>query len=85
MNWCRSCSTDFASVAAFDRHRVGKHDYSYSEGLSFDPPREDGRRCLSAREIANSKLTDGTPVFTPNSRGSWSLAAPLAAARGITA
>lgn len=50
MNVCRSCETDFATVAAFDDHRVGTHDYTYSEGAKMDPPREDGRRCLKRKE-----------------------------------
>ena len=43
LNFCRSCQSDFGAIAAFDRHRVGKHAYLYSE----DHP--DGRRCLSER------------------------------------
>jgi hypothetical protein len=30
MNLCRSCTTDFASVAAFDKHRVGVYAYPWS-------------------------------------------------------
>jgi hypothetical protein len=45
-NWCASCGEDFSSSTLFDRHRVGRHEYTQSDGLSFDPPREDGRRCL---------------------------------------
>lgn len=51
MNICRSCGVDFSSVSAFDRHRVGRHVYTLSEGLRLDPPHEDGRRCLDADEI----------------------------------
>lgn len=51
MNLCRACNTDFASVAAFDRHRVGKHAFTFSEGLKMNPPRDDGRRCLDADEM----------------------------------
>jgi hypothetical protein len=40
VNYCRACSTDFASLAAFDKHRVGVHEYVWSTD------REDGRRCL---------------------------------------
>ena len=50
-NGCRGCGRDFASVDAFDRHRVGSHLFTYSEGLAFDVPREDGRRCLDADEM----------------------------------
>ena len=35
----------------FDRHRVGRHAYTYQEGLRLDPPQEDGRRCLSVNEM----------------------------------
>jgi hypothetical protein len=64
MNLCPSCGTDFASVAAFDRHRVGRHEYTYSEGAHKDPPREDGRRCLDADEILEAGMElDG--------RGRW--------------
>jgi hypothetical protein len=35
----------------FDQHRVGKHAYTYSEGVAMDPIREDGRRCLSLVEM----------------------------------
>lgn len=50
-NLCRSCGQDFAYVGGFDDHRVGEHDYTLSEGLRMDPPREDGRRCLSESEM----------------------------------
>lgn len=52
MNLCRSCHQDFASVE-FERHRVGVHAYTYSDGVKMDPIREDGRRCLSAAEMAD--------------------------------
>ena len=51
LNLCRGCDTDFASVAAFDRHRTGTHDYPYSEGLQMTPTREDGRRCMAPEEM----------------------------------
>jgi hypothetical protein len=35
MNLCRSCGEDFASVSAFDAHRVGKHTYTYRDGRRF--------------------------------------------------
>jgi hypothetical protein len=54
MNLCTTCGLDFASVAAFDAHRVGKHAYTLSEGLRMDPPREDGRRCLAVDEMEAS-------------------------------
>ena len=43
LNLCRSCGCDFARVSAFDRHRVGVHEYTYSEGLKLEPPAR-GRR-----------------------------------------
>jgi hypothetical protein len=51
VNFCSLCNRDFASIKAFDRHRVGIHSYTYSEGLNFDPPREGGRRCLDEAEL----------------------------------
>lgn len=72
MNLCRSCSQDFGSVELFDRHRVGVHAYTYSEGLRLEPPREDGRRCLSVPEM----LERG---WAPNARELW--ADPARAAR----
>ena len=82
-NYCKACGTDFGSVAAFDSHRVGVHDYTYSEGLLRIPAREHGRRCRSAREIGTVKLTDPStgavrgPLFARNKAGRWSLAQDL--------
>jgi hypothetical protein len=56
MNLCRSCKLDFAGVDAFDKHRVGKHAFTYSEGLAMNPPREDGRRCLDADEMSGAGM-----------------------------
>jgi hypothetical protein len=64
VNLCRPCGHDFSSVEAFDRHRVGVHDYTYAEGLKFDPPVEDGRRCLRVDEI----LALG---WEQNDQGQW--------------
>jgi len=50
-NQCGACGEDFSSLRNFDRHRVGVHEYTYSEGLKLEPIREDGRRCLDADEI----------------------------------
>jgi hypothetical protein len=93
LNLCKKgngtgCGEEFGSVAAFDAHRVGTHEYTYSEGLQMKPPREDGRRCLSVREIENRKLTEPStgsdePEFAKNLNGRWSLAAGLAAARSL--
>lgn len=51
MNKCGACREDFDSIAAFDAHRVGTHDYTFREGLEFEPPRDDGRRCLDTEEL----------------------------------
>jgi hypothetical protein len=64
MNLCRGCGEDFASVDLFDRHRVGVHAYTFSEGLRVEPPREDGRRCLAVAEM----LERG---WERNGRGGW--------------
>src|SRR5579883_2762651 len=67
MNLCTVCGEDFASLAAFDRHRVGRHAYSYRQGLRREPPREDGRRCLDPDEMRKAGLErDG--------RGHWRIA-----------
>jgi hypothetical protein len=50
MNLCRRCGTDFASVAAFDRHRTGSHEYRFS----FE--RLDGRRCMSEDEMLTARM-----------------------------
>lgn len=64
LNYCRGCSQDFGSVELFDRHRVGKHDYTYIEGLQMKPRRIDGRRCLSVEEMVEKGWTLGM-------RGRW--------------
>ena len=51
MNFCSSCRQDFGSVSAFDAHRIGKHAYTYPEGVAMEPMREDGRRCLRSSEL----------------------------------
>ena len=71
MNLCRSCGEDFGSVTAFDAHRVGKHTYTFAEGLKMEPPREDGRRCLAVDEMLHSGR------FTRNEYGRWSLMTSL--------
>jgi hypothetical protein len=74
LNLCRSCGCDFASVSAFDRHRVGVHEYTYSEGLKLEPPREDGRRCMDADELAGAGMER-------DPRGRWRIAADAERAR----
>jgi hypothetical protein len=49
MNLCTACGEAFGSVELFDRHRVGRHAYTFAEGLKFG--REDGRRCLDIAEM----------------------------------
>ena len=58
MNLCRACGEDFSSVEAFDRHRIGKHEYTWS------PEREDGRRCLAPDELE-------ALAWEQNERGRW--------------
>lgn len=51
LNYCNTCGKDFKSVSAFDQHRTGTFEYDYSQGVKMDPPREDGRRCMSTDEM----------------------------------
>jgi hypothetical protein len=64
VNLCTSCNQDFSSVAAFDRHRIGKHEYTCAEGLKMEAPCEDGRRCMTAEEITAAGME-------LNPRGRW--------------
>jgi hypothetical protein len=56
LNGCSACCRDFASLKAFDVHRVGSQDYDFS----LD--RLDGRRCLDVEELSEW-IQDG--------RGRW--------------
>ena len=56
MCFCTACGRDFAGDTYFDRHRIGVHDYTYREGLSMSPPREDGRRCMTPEEMTSKKV-----------------------------
>jgi hypothetical protein len=56
MTFCRACRHDYTNAAAFDRHRVGRHDYTLTEGLRMEPLREDGRRCLDADEMIEAGM-----------------------------
>ena len=67
LNLCRGCSTDFASVAAFDRHRTGTHEYLFAEGRQLEPPAEDGRRRMAPEEM----LEHGMEL---DPRGRWRIA-----------
>ena len=60
MNLCRACGQDFASLSAFDDHRVGKHAYLQSEAHL------DGRRCLPPEELHSLGMRR-------DSRGRWRL------------
>lgn len=64
MNRCGACGQDFSSVEAFDRHQVGRHAYTFDEGLDQIPPREDGRRCLSIEEMTAA-------AWAIDRRGRW--------------
>jgi hypothetical protein len=74
LNLCRSCGCDFASVSAFDRHRAGSYEYTFSEGFLLDPPQEDGRRCLDADEMFEASMA-------PDVRGRWTIVADVERAR----
>ena len=60
MNLCAACQTDFASVKAFDTHRIGVHAYTFAEGLEMDQERIDGRRCMDADEMSDCECV-GVP------------------------
>ena len=64
MNECGACGLDFTSVAGFDKHRVGVHEYTLAQGMAMDPPRYDGRHCLTAGELRDKG-------FEQNERGQW--------------
>jgi hypothetical protein len=68
VNLCRACRHDFASVKAFDRHRIGRHDYTLADGFRRDPPVEHGRRCLDVDEIRAAGME-------LDRRGRWQLVA----------
>lgn len=63
-NGCRACGQDFAGLSYFEAHRVGRHDYTLSEGLRMDPATEDGRRCLTVDEMTEKG-------WALNDRGRW--------------
>jgi hypothetical protein len=62
MNLCPTCGEDFGSVSAFDKHRLGNHEYVLSE------ERPDGRRCLTPEEMQGRGMKK-------DKRGRWRLAA----------
>jgi hypothetical protein len=61
---CGACGLNFASLTLFDWHRIGKHEYTLTEGLRMDPAREDGRRCRTVDEIQAAG-------YALNERGRW--------------
>lgn len=73
-NQCGPCGLDFSSLRAFDTHHVGKHAYTHEEGLAMNPPRQDGRRCLTVDELRAAG-------FSQNTRGRWGLTADIHRAR----
>jgi hypothetical protein len=64
LNVCSSCRLDFASVAAFDAHRRGRHAYLWA------PDQPNGRRCLTVDELVDRGWRQDT-------RGRWVTAAAL--------
>ena len=76
MTECRSCGLRFTGTSAFDHHRVGKHEYTYGEGFKFEPPREDGRRCLHASEMPEAGME-----LDP--RGRWRIIASKKQLQGL--
>jgi len=74
---CTTCSEDFASLAAFDRHRVGEYPQrgpAESVGPLDEWTPERGRRCLGVNEMLDTG-------FERNAYGRWSIARDLARAR----
>jgi hypothetical protein len=74
MNVCRSCREDFGSVSAFDRHRVGRHTYTFREKLELG--RENGRRCLDTDELEAVGMA-------LDARGRWVITADIERARTL--
>ena len=73
-NECGACGLDFSSLSGFESHRVGKHAYTYSQGVRMEPMREDGRRCLTADELTARGMAQ-------NALGRWTLPGPQPDAR----
>lgn len=69
MNLCRACGEDFGSVSAFDAHRVGKHE------CTFSTTRLCGRRCLTTNDLLERHWTrDGHGRWRRPSDGApWAL------------
>lgn len=54
MNVCGGCKKDFASVAAFDGHRVGSHALGEYKESFLDWTPKFGRRCLFPDELEDA-------------------------------
>jgi len=67
-SYCTTCGRDFAGDTYFDKHRIGKHAYLYQEGLKFDPPVEDGRRCMDDEEMIEAGMRQMTVEEMQNGR-----------------
>jgi hypothetical protein len=65
-NLCTGCYQNFASVNAFDRHRIGNHEYTFWEGQRMHPPRDNGRRCRDIEEMQ-------ALGFVMTAEGRWSI------------
>lgn len=76
MNLCRSCGSNFSSVAVWDRHRVGQYSPGDYKGERRDWSPELGRRCLEDWELHGLGLE-------LNERGAWH--DPIRTAQAATA
>ena len=56
MTECSTCGLRFSGTSAFDAHRVGRHAYTFTQGLALEPPVEDGRRCLDLDELRRAGM-----------------------------
>lgn len=64
MNLCSGCKQDFASISAFDAHRVGDYGPGEFKGNLADWTRELGRRCRDIEELEGRG-------FVRNAHGRW--------------
>jgi len=69
---CRPCGEQFSGTSAFDRHRVGTHEYTFQQGI--DHGVDDGRRCLAPSEM----IAKGMSL---NAKGCWQIDASVESAR----
>jgi hypothetical protein len=75
---CSGCSKDFASLEAFDSHRVGDYGPGIYAGPVEDWRPELGRRCLTTEEMEIREQP-----FVRNVRGHWTLSHRLIRARQV--